>query len=87
MSWLRRSNKSAKVWRPQGPSKAYSLSTLTAVKRPSQANPGLGSRNNNRRRKLVRRVHLATIVAAWVVTVPVTAVMAGAIFFALRAAY
>ena len=46
-------------------------------------------RNNNgeiiRRRKLVRRSHLMTIVAAWVITVPATAVMAGGLFFALSA--
>ena len=45
--------------------------------------------NNNgeiiRRRKLVRRSHLMTIVAAWVITVPATAVMAGGLFFALSA--
>ncbi|MCH6586920.1 MAG: inorganic phosphate transporter [Proteobacteria bacterium] len=45
--------------------------------------------NNNgeiiRRRKLVRRSHLITIVAAWVITVPATAVMAGGLFFAFSA--
>jgi PiT family inorganic phosphate transporter len=48
-----------------------------------------GNGNNNgetvRRRKLVRRSHLMTIVAAWVITVPATAVMAGGLFFALSA--
>ena len=38
-----------------------------------------------RRRKLVRRSHLMTIVAAWVITVPATAVMAGGLFFAFSA--
>lgn len=38
-----------------------------------------------RHRKPVRRAHLVTIVAAWVVTVPVTAVMAGGIFLAISA--
>jgi PiT family inorganic phosphate transporter len=48
-----------------------------------------GNGNSNgeiiRRRKLVRRSHLMTIVAAWVITVPATAVMAGVLFFALSA--
>jgi len=35
------------------------------------------------RRKVVRRVHLATILAAWVVTVPAAATLAGGIFLAL----
>ena len=38
------------------------------------------------RRKLVRRRHLLTIVAAWLITVPATAVAAAGIFFALRTA-
>jgi PiT family inorganic phosphate transporter len=37
------------------------------------------------RRKLVRRSHLATVAAAWVITVPLTAVLAGLVFLALRA--
>ncbi len=41
--------------------------------------------NNNKRRKLVRRAHLLTIVAAWVITVPATAVIAAGLFFLLRA--
>jgi PiT family inorganic phosphate transporter len=40
-----------------------------------------GNGGGFRRRKLVRRGHLMTIAAAWVVTVPATAVMAGALFF------
>ncbi|TNF18089.1 MAG: inorganic phosphate transporter [Rhodobacteraceae bacterium] len=36
-----------------------------------------------RRRKLVRRSHFLTIVAAWVVTVPAAALMSGAIFLVL----
>lgn len=38
-----------------------------------------------RRRKLVRRSHFMTIVAAWVITVPAAALMSGAIFFLLNA--
>ncbi len=37
-----------------------------------------------RRRKLVRRSHFLTIIAAWVVTVPATALLAGAVFFMFR---
>ena len=58
-----------------------------AVKLPGRTDPGNGNSTTIRRRKLVRRVHLVTIVAAWVVTVPLTALMAAAIFFALRLAY
>lgn len=36
------------------------------------------------RRRLVRRSHFLTIVAAWVVTVPATAALAAALFLALR---
>ncbi|MFQ6017660.1 MAG: inorganic phosphate transporter [Kiloniellaceae bacterium] len=49
-------------------------------------NPKSASGNGPRRprRKLVRRAHLITILAAWVVTVPVTAVMAGGLFLMVR---
>ena len=40
-----------------------------------------------RRRKLVRRSHFMTIIAAWVITVPAAAVMSGLIFLALTAAF
>ena len=36
------------------------------------------------RRKLVRRSHLTTIAAAWVITVPASAVIAGAIFWVIQ---
>jgi PiT family inorganic phosphate transporter len=36
------------------------------------------------KRKLVRRRHLVTIVAAWVITVPAAAILSGLIFLALR---
>ncbi|MFV0302543.1 MAG: inorganic phosphate transporter [Paracoccus sp. (in: a-proteobacteria)] len=36
-----------------------------------------------RRRKLVRRSHFMTIIAAWVVTVPAAALLSGALFFAI----
>lgn len=38
-----------------------------------------------RRRRLVRRAHVATIIAAWFITVPAAAALAGAIFAALNA--
>ena len=34
-------------------------------------------------RKLVRRSHFLTIIAAWVITVPATAVLAALVFFGL----
>jgi inorganic phosphate transporter, PiT family len=37
------------------------------------------------RRKLVRRQHVLGISAAWVVTVPAAALLAAAIFYAMRA--
>ncbi len=40
-----------------------------------------------RRRKLVRRSHFMTIIAAWVITVPAAAIMSGVIFWALHAAF
>ena len=39
------------------------------------------------RRKLVRRSHFMTIVAAWVVTVPAAAVLSAVLFFALNAMF
>jgi PiT family inorganic phosphate transporter len=38
-----------------------------------------------RRRKLVRRSHFMTIIAAWVITVPAAAIMSGLIFYILSA--
>ena len=46
------------------------------------ASAGL-SREEIKRRRLVRRSHVMTIVAAWVITVPATAVVAALIFFTL----
>ncbi len=46
-----------------------------------------GARGNGidaSRRKLVRRAHFTTIVAAWIITVPAAAVMAGVIFLILN---
>ncbi len=44
-----------------------------------------GNGEGIRRRKLVRRSHVMTIVAAWVITVPAAAVMAAGLFFAFDA--
>jgi PiT family inorganic phosphate transporter len=41
------------------------------------------SREEAKRRKLVRRAHFSTIVTAWVVTVPSTALIAALIFHGL----
>ncbi len=38
---------------------------------------------NWQRRKLVRRAHLRTIIAAWLITVPATATIAGVIYFVI----
>ncbi len=40
-----------------------------------------------RRRKLVRRSHFMTIVAAWIITVPVAAALSAVIFLALNATF
>ena len=39
-----------------------------------------------RRRKLVRRSHFMTIIAAWLITVPAAAILSGTIFFLINAA-
>ena len=39
----------------------------------------------SRRRKLVRRQYLWTIIAAWLITVPLSAIFAGGIYAGLRA--
>lgn len=44
-----------------------------------------GKREDQRRRKLVRRSHFLQIVAAWVITVPAAAVLAGILFVIFRA--
>ena len=38
-----------------------------------------------RHRKLVRRSHFLTIIAAWIITVPATALIAAGAFYALTA--
>ena len=43
----------------------------------------LSGSNKITKRKLVRRSHLMTILAAWVITVPSAAILSGLIFFGL----
>jgi PiT family inorganic phosphate transporter len=54
----------------------------TVAQRPARA--GLPP-EERRRRKLVRRSHFMTIVAAWVITVPMSALLSAAVFWGLRA--
>ena len=49
------------------------------------AKPKRIAAEERRRRKLVRRSHFMTIVAAWVITVPAAATMSGLIFLGLSA--
>ncbi len=46
-----------------------------------------GAREEIRRRKLVRRSHFMTVIAAWVVTVPAAAALAAAVFWSLQALF
>jgi PiT family inorganic phosphate transporter len=47
----------------------------------------LPSAEKARRKKLVRRQYLWTIIAAWVITVPLSAMLSGVIFFAMKGAF
>ncbi|MNY78210.1 hypothetical protein D3C86_2183670 [compost metagenome] len=51
----------------------------------------MGSSETNfaevRRRRLVRRSHFLTIVAAWVITVPASAALSAAVYFVLSAIF
>ncbi|MFT6652882.1 MAG: PiT family inorganic phosphate transporter, partial [Celeribacter sp.] len=40
-----------------------------------------------RRRKLVRRSHFMTIIAAWVITVPAAALLSGVVFLLLSSLF
>jgi len=60
----------------------------TARHLPSQSGPGKKlAVEERRRRKLVRRSHFLTIVAAWVITVPAAAAMSALVFLLLRAIF
>jgi PiT family inorganic phosphate transporter len=58
-----------------------------AMVSPRHSDPGEEARRLGpeelRHRKLVRRSHLITIVAAWVITVPAAALLAAAVFTVL----
>ena len=53
--------------------------------RPSSKWDLLPAEEKSRRRKLVRRQYLWTIIAAWLITVPLSAIFAGGIYAGLRA--
>ena len=53
----------------------------------TEAGPRNGAKEEVRRRKLVRRSHFMTVVAAWVVTVPAAAALAAAVYWSLQAAF
>ena len=57
---------------------------LNSAKRPEAIRIAPEER---RRRKLVRRSHFLTIIAAWVITVPAAALISGIIFLLLRLAF
>ena len=50
-----------------------------------ETEPAKGHLAEQRRRKLVRRSHFLQIIAAWVITVPAAAVLAGVLFVIMRA--
>ena len=56
----------------------------SSAKRPAAKRVALEER---RRRKLVRRSHFMTIIAAWIITVPAAALMSAIIFLGLHAAF
>ena len=58
-----------------------------ASERPPSKWDLLPSAEKARRKKLVRRQYLWTIVAAWLVTVPLSALLSGVIFHALKSAF
>ncbi|NNL17465.1 MAG: inorganic phosphate transporter, partial [Boseongicola sp.] len=61
--------------------------TSRRMRRASVRVPDLPNRPNEerRRRKLVRRSHFLTIIAAWVITVPAAAILSAVIFFIIQA--
>ncbi|NQV84975.1 MAG: inorganic phosphate transporter [Rhodospirillales bacterium] len=58
-----------------------------ASERPPSKWDLLPSAEKARRKKLVRRQYLWTIIAAWVITVPLSAMLSSVIFFALKGAF
>ena len=63
-------------WHHARRAKRFSLSRPEELRIPSA---------ERRRRKLVRRAHFMTIIAAWVITVPAAALLSGVIFLVLNA--
>lgn len=51
---------------------------------PDEDTPPRLAHEERRRRKLVRRSHFMTILAAWIITVPATALLSALVFWALR---
>ncbi|KFB09839.1 inorganic phosphate transporter [Nitratireductor basaltis] len=62
-----------------------SVGAATIILGDDEATNGKMSREEVVRRKLVRRAHVTTIVAAWVTTVPAAAILAAIIFLGLNA--
>ena len=61
--------------------------TAPSSQRPPSKWDLLPTAEKAKRKKLVRRQYLWTIVAAWLITVPLSALFAGVIFFALKGAF
>lgn len=68
---------------PVSPTSAGPRSVGAAAVNPGNSTPLQSAVRKAQKRKLVRRQHLMTIVAAWVITVPASALLAAAIFLAL----
>lgn len=64
-------------------SKRRRLYVKSHVRYPSPEGTYRPDRDEVRRRRLVRRSHFMTIIAAWVITVPATAILSAAIFTGL----
>jgi PiT family inorganic phosphate transporter len=74
--------KAARRREQRGPGQSQPVSDPDDDESPSGAST---SREENMRRKLVRRAHVTTIVTAWVTTVPASALLAAIVFLSLQA--
>ena len=83
----RRAYLERKVHRQRAEREALGLATLQVSADEADLDAGEPpmSREEATRRRLVRRAHVTTIVAAWVTTVPASALVAALIFWVLRA--
>jgi len=63
-------------WDAQRRMKSARISIPEASKQPKE---------ERRRRKLVRRSHFLTIIAAWIITVPASAILSAGIFLGINA--